>query len=146
RLGAVQALYQMEVSYQGSEAALREFLDHRLSALVEGAKIAKADAKFFTALLRGVVERQDEIDRILVKSLVKGWDLERLDTTLRAALRTATYELIARDDVPAKVIIDEYVEIARAFFDGGEETSFLNGVLHRVASTYRPGDMSAVEA
>jgi len=143
RLGAVQALYQMEVSEQGSEAALREFLDHRLSALVEGEKIAKADAKFFSALLHGVVERQDEVDRVLAKSLAKGWELEKLDTTLRAALRTATYELIARDDVPAKVVIDEYVEIARAFFDGGEEPSFLNGVLHRVASAHRPGDMGA---
>ena len=142
RLGAVQALYQMEVSEQGSEAALREFLDHRLSALVEGAKIAKADEKFFTALLRGVVERQDDVDRVLAKCLAKGWELEKLDTTLRAALRTATYELIAREDVPAKVIIDEYVEIAHAFFEG-EEPSFLNGVLHRVATTHRPGGMGA---
>jgi transcription antitermination protein NusB len=146
RLGAVQALYQMEVSDQGSEAALREFLDHRLGAVIEGDRYAEADTKFFTALVRGVVERQDEIDRILATSLVKGWELERLDTTLRAALRTATYELIARDDVPPKVIIDEYVEIARAFFDEGEELSFLNGVLHRIAMTHRPGDMPAAEA
>ena len=145
RLGAVQALYQMEVSDQGSEAALREFLDHRLGAVIEGQRYAEADAKFFTALVRGVVERQDEVDGVLAKSLVKGWELERLDTTLRAALRTATYELIARTDIPAKVVIDEYVEIARAFFDG-EEPSFLNGVLHRIASTYRPGDMGTAEA
>jgi N utilization substance protein B len=95
--------------------------------------------------VRGVVERQDEVDRVLAKCLVKGWELEKLDTTLRAALRTATFELIARSDVPAKVVIDEYVEIARAFFDG-EEPSFLNGVLHRIASAYRPGDMGTAEA
>jgi transcription antitermination protein NusB len=142
RLGAVQALYQMEVSDQGSEAALREFIDHRLGKATEGAKYARPDEKFFSALVRGVVERQDEVDRVLAQSLVKGWELSRLDTTLRAALRTATYELIARDDVPARVIIDEYVEIARAFFEGGEEISFLNGVLHRIASVHRPGDMA----
>ena len=143
RLCAVQALYQMEVSDQGSEAALREFLDHRLGADIEGARYADADEKFFAALVRGVVERQDEIDGVLARCLVKGWELERLDTTLRAALRSATYEMIARSDVPAKVIMDEYVEIARAFFDGGEEPSFLNGVLHRIASIYRAGDIDA---
>ncbi len=144
RLGAVQALYQMEVSDQGSEAALREFLDHRLGAVVEGAHYAEPDEKFFAALVRGVVERQSEIDQALANCLIKGWELERLDTTLRAALRAATYELIARNDVPAKVVIDEYVEIARAFFEGGEEPAFLNGVLHHLASTYRAGDMDTV--
>jgi N utilization substance protein B len=144
RLGAVQALYQMEVSDQGSEAALREFLDHRLGAVVEGAHYAEPDAKFFAALVRGVVERQSEIDQALANCLIKGWELERLDTTLRAALRTATYELIARNDVPAKVVIDEYVEIARAFFEGGEEPAFLNGVLHHLARTYRASDMDTV--
>ena len=142
RLGAVQALYQMEVSDQGSEAALREFLDHRLGAMVEGQKIAAADAKFFAVLVRGVVERQNEVDGALANALMKGWELDKLDTTLRAALRAATFELIARDDVPPKVIIDEYVEIARAFFDG-EEPSFLNGVLHRIASAHRPGAMAS---
>jgi len=144
RLGAVQALYQMEVSDQGSEAALREFLDHRLGSVIEGAHYAEPDAKFFAALVRGVVERQSEIDQALANCLIKGWELERLDATLRAALRTATYELIARHDVPAKVVIDEYVEIARAFFEGGEEPAFLNGVLHHLASTYRAGDMETV--
>ena len=143
RLGAVQALYQMEVSDQGSEAALREFLDYRLGADIEGERYAEADAKFFSALVRGVVERQSEIDQALANCLVKGWELERLDTTLRAALRTATYELMARSDVPAKVVIDEYIEIARAFFEGGEEPAFLNGVLHRLASTLRPGEIIA---
>jgi len=146
RLGAVQALYQMEVSEQGSEAALREFLDHRLGTGAEGEKYAEADAKFFAALVRGVVERQHEVDGVLAKCLVKGWELEKLDTTLRAALRAATFEMIARDDVPAKVIIDEYVEIAHAFFENGEESSFLNGVLHRIASAYRAGDMGTVES
>jgi len=145
RLGAVQALYQMEVSDQGSEAALKEFLDHRLGADIEGDLYAEADEKFFAALVRGVVGRQDEIDQALAKSLMKGWELERLDTTLRAALRTATFELIARNDVPPKVVIDEYVEIARAFFDAGEEPAFLNGVLHRIASTYRAGEMDTAE-
>jgi len=144
RLGAVQALYQMEVSEQGSEAALREFLDHPLGR-TEGEKYAEADEKFFAALVRGVVERQDEVDGVLAKCLMKGWELDKLDTTLRAALRAATFELIARNDVPAKVVIDEYVEIARAFFDGGEEPNFLNGVLHRIASAYRAADMSSGE-
>jgi N utilization substance protein B len=142
---ALQALYQMEVSDQGSEAALREFLDHRLGTGTEGEKYAEADAKFFASLVRGVVERQEEVDRVLARCLVKGWELDKLDTTLRAALRAATFEMIARSDVPAKVIIDEYIEIARAFFDGGEEPTFLNGVLHRIASAYRAGDVGAAE-
>lgn len=146
RLGAVQALYQMEVSEQGSEAALREFIDHRLGAGSEGERYAEADQKFFTSLVRGVVERQEEIDRVLARCLVKGWELDKLDTTLRAALRAATFEMIARSDVPAKVIIDEYVEIARAFFDEGEEPTFLNGVLHRIASSFRADDMGTAQS
>jgi N utilization substance protein B len=145
RLAAVQALYQMEVSEQGSEAALKEFQDHRLGADIEGARYANADQKFFAALVRGVVARQDEIDRVLARALVKGWELDRLDTTLRAALRTAAFELIARDDVPPKVIISEYVDIAHAFFETGEEPTFLNGVLHRIASIYRAGDLGSAE-
>lgn len=141
RLGAVQALYQMELLQQDSETALREFLDHRLGGEIDGDKYAEADEKFFAVLVRGVVDKQDELDGALVRQLDPDWPLVRLDPILRAALRAAAFELIVRHDVPPRVIIGEYLEIARAFFEDGDEPTFLNGVLDRLARTYRANEM-----
>src|SRR3954469_16975782 len=88
RLAAVQALYQMEVSGVGAEAVIREFTDHRFDRDVpeseEGDTLAAADEAFFAELVRGVVERQGEIDQVIAKRLATGWRLERIDATVRA--------------------------------------------------------------
>lgn len=139
RLAAVQALYQMEVSGVGVEAVIREFTDHRFDRGIEGeesATLASADEAFFAELVRGVVGVQREIDAAVVKRLASGWRLERLDATVRAILRAGAFELAHRSDVPVEVVIDEYVELAKSFFEG-PESGFVNGALDGVARDVR---------
>ena len=136
RLAAVQALYQMEVSSAGSEAVVREFIDHRFDADMEGERLAPADEDYFKAIVRGVVEIQSKIDRAIVRRLAQNWKLERIDATLRAILRAGAYELIACPGAPIEVVIDEYVEIAKSFFEG-PEAGFVNGALDAIARDER---------
>lgn len=135
RLAAVQALYQMEVSGIGAEVVIREFSDHRFDRDIEGEPLAEADETFFGELVRGAVNDQAAIDKAVAKRLAQGWRLERIDATLRAIFRAATFEL-ARLDVPTEVVIDEYVEIAKSFFDG-PEPGFVNGALDAIARDER---------
>jgi len=132
RLAAVQALYQMEVSGAGAEAVIREFSDHRFDRDIEGETLAQADETFFAELVRGVVVDQTAIDQAIAKRLAEGWRLERIDATLRAILRAGAWELTRRPDVPHEVAIDEYVEIAKSFFEG-PEPGFVNGALDGIA-------------
>jgi N utilization substance protein B len=128
RLAAVQALYQMEVSGVGAEAVVREFTDHRFDRDIEGQMLAQADEVYFADLVRGVVAEQSQIDQAVAVRLAEGWRLERIDATLRAILRAGAYELLRRPEVPHEVVIDEYVEIAKSFFEG-PEPGFVNGAL-----------------
>jgi len=141
RLAAVQALYQMEVSSIGVEGVIREFTEHRFDRDFEGgegegATLASADEGFFAELVRGVVAQQAKVDAAIVKRLAEGWRLERLDATVRAILRAGAYELANRPDVPTEVAIDEYVEVAKSFFEG-TEPGFVNGALDGVARDVR---------
>ena len=136
RLCAVQALYQMETTGQGVEATIREFKEFRLGADIEGERAHSADATFFGDILRGTVESQNRLDPYLQRQLAAGWKLKRLDATARAILRAAMYELIRRPDVPARVVIDEYLNVANAFFEG-DEPKFINGVLDAAARDAR---------
>lgn len=138
RLAAVQALYQMELGQTGVEAVIREFTEHRFDRDIEGHTLAEADEGFFGELLRGVVQGQTEIDRAIVKRLAEGWKLDRLDATARAILRAGSWELAERPDVPIEVVIDEYVELAKSFFEGAEP-GFINGALDRIARDVRAG-------
>ncbi|MEW5684291.1 MAG: transcription antitermination factor NusB [Pseudomonadota bacterium] len=138
RLAAVQALYQMEVSSIGVEHLIREFSEHRFDRDVDGVTLASADESFFADLVRGVVAEQGRVDAAIVKRLAEGWRLERLDATVRAILRAGVFELANRPDVPTEVVIDEYVEVAKSFFEG-TEPGFVNGALDAVARDVRPG-------
>jgi N utilization substance protein B len=140
RLAAVQALYQAELTATPVAGIIGEFVDHRLGREIEGETYHAADGEFFSDLVRGTTERGPQIDELIAGALVEGWTVERLDSTLRAALRAGTYELVARPDVPARVVISEYVDVARAFF-GGREPGLLNGVLDRLGRRLRPGEM-----
>jgi N utilization substance protein B len=137
RLAAVQALYQMETAGAGAETVIREFSDHRFNRDMEGVRLAHADQAFFGALVRGVVADQDAIDAAVRRRLASGWRLDRIDATARSILRAGTYELIRRRDVPAEVAIDEYVEIAKSFFEG-PELGFINAALDAIARDERP--------
>jgi transcription antitermination protein NusB len=142
RLAAVQALYQMEVSSIGVEHVIREFTEHRFDRALDSSDgeadtLATADEAFFAELVRGVVAQQGRVDAAIAKRLAENWRLERLDATVRAILRAGAYELAHRADVPTEVAIDEYVEIAKSFFEG-VEPSFVNGALDGVARDVRP--------
>jgi N utilization substance protein B len=137
RLAAVQALYQMEVSSAGAEAVIREFGEHRFDRDIEDMALAGADEAFFADLVRGVVANQREVDAAIARRLAQNWRLERIDATVRAILRAGAYELTHRSDVPTEVVIDEYVELAKSFFDG-PEPGFVNGALDGVAQDVRP--------
>jgi len=136
RLAAVQALYQMEVSSVGAEAVIREFSEHRFDRDLEDLTLAGADEPFFADLVRGVVAHQGEVDKAVVRRLAQNWKLERIDATVRAILRAGAYELTHRADVPIEVVIDEYVELAKSFFEG-PEPGFVNGALDGVAQDVR---------
>ncbi|CAN5351855.1 transcription antitermination factor NusB [soil metagenome] len=137
RLSAVQALYQMEVAGLGVEAVIREFSDHRFDADIEGERLAAADELFFADLVRGVVARQGEVDGAVTRRLAQNWKLARLDATARAVLRCGAYELMAHPEIPSEVVLDQYVELAKAFFEGPTEPGFVNAALDGVARDVR---------
>ncbi|MGZ5922429.1 MAG: transcription antitermination factor NusB [Rhizomicrobium sp.] len=129
RLAAVQALYQMELAGAGAEEVAEEFIAHRFGE-------TPTDTDFFKSIVEGVPAHQVEIDKAIAACLSATWTLTRMDSILRAILRAAGLELVARRDVPAKVVIDEYVGIAHDFF-AGDEPSFANAALDRMAHRKR---------
>ncbi|HUF56897.1 MAG TPA: transcription antitermination factor NusB [Thermohalobaculum sp.] len=142
RLAAVQALYQMELTGAGLGTVRDEFETHRLGAEIEGAQYREADRAFFRDLIEGAVRAQVRIDHLTDRALVARWPLGRIDPTLRALFRAAGHELTGRRDIPPKVVIGEYVDIAKAFF-AGKEPGFVNGVLDHMAREVRPDEMQA---
>ncbi|OGN44699.1 MAG: transcription antitermination factor NusB [Caulobacterales bacterium RIFCSPHIGHO2_01_FULL_70_19] len=136
RLAAVQALYQMELAGEGVETVISEFANHRFDADIEGQPLAEADEAWFADVVRGVVERQREVDAAIKARLASNWRLERIDSTLRALLRAGAWELRERREVPKEIVIDEYVELAKAFFDDAE-ARFVNAALDGVARDVR---------
>ena len=142
RLAAVQALYQMELSGQGTDAVIEEFVDLRFGMDVDGDTLYEADAAFFSELVRGVIEHQTDIDQAIDSFLAEDWPLARLEAILRALLRPAAFELLIRGDVPARVVLNEYVDLGSAFF-GEAETVFANGVLNRLARKVRAAEFEA---
>jgi|TARA_R110000868_G_scaffold2321_1_gene17183 N utilization substance protein B len=140
RLAAVQALYQMEISGRGASDVIAEFRDHRFGHEGENPDFVEADEDFFEALVAGVVAKQAKVDIAIDDLLAEGWRLPRLDATVRAILRAGGYELFEKADVPARVVIDEYVDVANAFFEGAEP-KFVNAALDKCARQARPGEL-----
>jgi N utilization substance protein B len=136
RLAAVQALYQMELAGEGVDTVITEFSNHRFDADIEGEPLAEADEAYFADIVRGVVGDQRVIDESIKARLASNWRLERIDSTLRALLRAGAWELRASRDVPKEIVIDEYVELAKAFFDDAE-AKFVNAALDGVARDVR---------
>lgn len=141
RLAAVQALYQMDMTGIDLNDVLAEFEAHRLGQEVEGDQYFAAESAFFRDLVQGVVREQRELDPLIDQQLAQGWRLTRVDSILRAVLRSGAFELSLRDDVPARVVITEYVNVAHAFF-GGDEPKVVNGILDRLARKARPGEFA----
>ena len=141
RLACVQALYQMDMAGTDLNDVIEQFLSHAFDRGEAGEDAVEPDGVFFSEIVRGVVRRQRDIDPVVDQQLAEGWRLVRVDSTLRAILRAAMFELIERDDVPVKVVINEYIEVAHAFF-GEDEPRVVNGILHHLAGRYRAGEMS----
>jgi len=143
RLAAVQALYQMEVADKGLNDILAEFEAHWIGREIEGDQYNPAELAFFRDVVSGVQRDQFAIDRALDDALAKGWPLKRVDALMRAILRAAFYELQSRADVPARVAIMEYVDVAGAFY-GHDESGMINAVLDALARQARPDEFAAV--
>lgn len=142
RLSAVQALYQMDIGGVGLTAVVAEYENFRLGREIDGETYLDADVSWFRGIVGGVVKDQKTIDPVIHQSLTKDWPLSRIDSILRAILRAAVFELTNRKDVDARVVVTEYVEVAKAFFDG-DEPKMINGVLDRVARQTRDGEMDS---
>jgi transcription antitermination protein NusB len=136
RLAAVQALYQMEQTGQSARSVIADFMEDRLGLNEEGEPVEEADPDLFKSIVDGVVERQEAVDAAIMKRLAEGWKIERLDATSRAILRGGVYELIADISLPSQIILDEYVSLAHAFFEGSEP-KFINGLLDAVSRDIR---------
>ncbi|MFL5043739.1 MAG: transcription antitermination factor NusB [Xanthobacteraceae bacterium] len=141
RLAAVQALYQMDIAGTGLNEILAEFESHWLGREVEGAQYLPAEAAYFRAIVEGVLREQLKLDPLIDKALSDGWPLKRIETVLRAVLRAGAYELDRRSDVPARIVISEYVDVANAFVDR-DETGLINAVLDQLARQLRPGEFA----
>jgi N utilization substance protein B len=139
RLAAVQALYQMDMAEIGTAAALAD-MHRRDGAVSDDAEAGVAvDKAMLKDLVEGVTGRRDDIDARIGAHLVEGWSFDRLELVLRAILRAGTYELVARPDVPLRVAINEWVDLAHAFY-AGKEPGFVNGVLDRIGRDARPDE------
>jgi transcription antitermination protein NusB len=151
RTAAVQALYQMDlagtdinavilefqhVRFEPSSVAAADMSDDDLDEKAEG-----ADTQFFADILKGVVRRQRDIDPMIDQQLAEGWRLVRVDSILRAILRAGAFELLERTDVPARVVINEYINVAKSFFDA-EEPRVVNGVLDKMAHKLRSAELT----
>jgi N utilization substance protein B len=136
RLNAVQALYQQEMEGTATIPLLHEFHQHRLGATIEGVEYADADVTFFDDLVKGVIARRDEIDRLIAAKLSSDWSFDRLDKAMRQILRAGTYELLARADVPVGAVINEYLDVTDAFY-ARREKGFVNGLLDAIAKEVR---------
>ena len=139
RLAAVQALYQMDIAATPLNDILAEFESHWLGREVEGSTYLPAEAAFFREIVGGFVREQRRLDPLIDRALAGGWPLKRVEALLRAALRAGAFELDQRRDVPARVVISEYVDVANAFLDG-EETGMVNAVLDLLARQFRSGE------
>lgn len=139
RVAAVQALYQMDMAGTDLNAVIDEFVRLRFPRAPGDEAAAGADPTFFTDLLRGVVRRQRDIDPLVDQQLAEGWRLTRIDAIVRAILRAGVLELMERTDVPARVVINEYINVAHSFFSG-EEPKVVNGVLDKLGRRLRAAE------
>ncbi|MFZ0846971.1 MAG: transcription antitermination factor NusB [Pseudolabrys sp.] len=142
RLAAVQALYQMDLAGAGLNEILAQFETHVLGREVEGEQYLPAEAAFFRDIVSGVVREQVKLDPLIDDALAKSWPLKRIETVLRAALRAGCYELDHRRDIPARVVVSEYADVAAAFVER-DETGMVNAVLDQLARSLRAAEFAA---
>ena len=140
RLAAVQALYQMDLAGTGLNEILAQFESHWIGQEIEGNRYLPAEAAFFRDVVAGVVREQRKLDPLIDEALAQSWPLKRIEAILRAVLRAGAYELDHRRDVPTRVVLSEYVDLAHAFVDR-DETGMANAVLDQIARRLRAGEI-----
>lgn len=140
RLAAVQALYQMDVGEVPLSSVISEFTAFRLGKELDGEQYLEADEQWFKSIVSGVVDDQKFLDPFIHKALAEDWPLRRIDSLLRAIMRSGAYELLRRKDVPPKVIISEYIDVTKAFYQE-DEPGLVNGVLDRLARELRSSEL-----
>ena len=141
RLAAVQALYQWQEGEHAPAEIIEQFLNVRTGEAGEGGMRRDADRPLFKDVVEGTVAHKDELEQTVSAALAEDWTWKRVDRLVRAILLAGAYELLHRRDVPPRVAINEYVEIAHAFYDQGEPT-FINSVLDRVARQERSAELT----
>lgn len=145
RVAAVQALFQSEQGNENAEAVIEQFVRHRLGEAgadgFEDGRVPDADVKLFARIVRTAVQEQEKLDGMVIAALPAEWPMSRLDPVLRALLRCGGAELGMADGPPARVIINEYLDVAHGFFTG-EEPRMVNGLLDRMARALRPGEFT----
>lgn len=139
RLFAVQILFEMEINGKKINNILERLTDDYLIEISRLNKAEKADKSHLSRILKGVTKNQKAIDSDIKDNLI-GWSLSRIDSVSRAILRSALYELKECNDIPVKVIINEYIEISKSFFEG-EEPNFINGILDKISKIYRSSEL-----
>lgn len=140
RLAAVQALYQLDVTDADLDSVIADFVLHRFNEAIDGVSYKAADPGHFETVVRGVVREREDVDDMLTAVLSDEWTVERLEPLLRCVMRAATFELSDMLDVPARVVISEYLAVAHAFF-AEREPAMVNGVLDAIARALRPDEM-----
>ena len=138
RLFAVQILFEMEINGKKINSILERLTDEYLIEISRLNKTEKADKNHLIKILKGVTKSQKDIDLNINDNLI-GWSLSRIDSVSRAILRSALYELRECNDIPVKVVINEYIEISKSFFEG-DEPNFINGILDKISKIYRPNE------
>lgn len=136
RLAAVQALYQVQLGRASPQSVVLEFLHHRLDEEIDGLRIGKIDRTLFGELVNGVSEQKTQIEKTIAAVLDEDWEIGRLETLLRIILACGVYELMERPNMPARAVINEYMDLAHAFFSG-KEPAMVNGILDRLAHSLR---------
>jgi len=144
RLAAVQALYQIGLAGTEPEAVLAEFIKLRFGHEVDGVSYVAADPPLFSSIVRGTMARLADVDGMVAAALDPRLPFDRMELLLRSILRAGTWELLANAEVPARIVVTEYVEVGNAFYQG-REPGMVNGVLDALARRLRPDEMTPPE-
>ena len=137
RLAAVQALYQIEQTDDSCLDVIEQFVTYRLNSSKEDTQYFNPDVDFFKQIVCGVIENKSDLDLIIEENLSENWRLERIASVTRAIFRAASYELLKEELIPTPVIINEYIEIGKEFFEDSE-AAFINSMLDVISKSLRP--------
>lgn len=139
RLAAVQGLYQIALLPRPAKDIIREFRDKPavlLHEIIEGDVLPKVDQELFASIVMGVTEDTATLDQMIAGAFDAKISADRIEILLRAILRGGAYELHKSGDVPAGIIINDYVDVTHAFFSA-KEPALVNAVMDKLAKNLR---------